>query len=52
MASPGIVRFEIWSVPNGRTTTWSAPIVTNVVQGYDTTQYTSSLRPGEQQRTE
>ena len=26
--------------------------VTNVVQGYDTTQYTSSLRPGEQQRTE
>ncbi len=51
-ASPGIVHFEIWSVPNGRTTTWSTPIVTNVVQGYDTTQYTSSLRPGEQQRTE
>jgi len=51
-ASPGIVHFEIWSVPNGRTTTWSNPIVTNVVAGYDTTQYTSSLRPGEQQRTE
>ena len=27
-ASPGIVHFEIWSVPNGRTTRWSTPIVT------------------------
>ena len=26
-ASPGVVRFEIWSVPNGRTTTWSRPTV-------------------------
>jgi vancomycin resistance protein YoaR len=52
MAGPGIVRFEIWSVPNGRTTSWSRPIVTNVVPGYDTTQYTSSLRPGERKRTE
>ena len=51
-ASPGIVHFEIWSVPNGRTTTWSTPIVTNVVRGYDTTQYTTSLRPGERQRIE
>jgi vancomycin resistance protein YoaR len=51
-ASPGVVRFEIWSVPNGRTTTWSQPTVTNVVRGYDTTQYTSSLRPGEQKRIE
>ncbi|HET8787085.1 MAG TPA: VanW family protein, partial [Candidatus Limnocylindrales bacterium] len=51
-ASPGVVRFEIWSVPNGRTTTWSRPIVTNVVRGYDTTQYTSALRPGEQKRVE
>jgi vancomycin resistance protein YoaR len=52
MAGPGIVRFEIWSVPNGRITSWSRPIVTNVVRGYDTTQYTSALRPGEQKRTE
>ena len=51
-ASPGVVRFEIWSVPNGRTTTWSQPSVTNVVRGYDTTQYMSSLRPGEQKRVE
>jgi hypothetical protein len=26
--------------------------VSNVVRGYDTTQYTSSLRPGEQKRIE
>ena len=51
-ASPGVVRFEIWSVPNGRTTTWSRPTVTNVVRGYDTTQYTSALRRGEQKRVE
>ena len=52
MAGPGIVRFEIWSVPNGRTTTWSRPSVSNVVRGYDTVQYTSSLRPGQRERTE
>ena len=51
-ASPGVVRFEIWSVPNGRTTTWSRPSVSNVVGGYDTVQYTSSLAPGERKRTE
>ena len=52
MAGPGIVRFEIWSVPNGRTTTWSPPSVSNVVRGYDTVQYTSSLRPGARERIE
>ena len=52
VASPGVVRFEIWSVPNGRTTTWSRPSVSNVVGGYDTVQYTSSLRPGERKRIE
>ena len=52
IASPGIVRFEIWSVPNGRTTTWSAPSVTNVVRGSDSVQYTSTLAPGERKRIE
>jgi vancomycin resistance protein YoaR len=51
-ASPGVVRFEIWSVPNGRRVTWSGPRVSNVVDGYDTVQYTSTLRPGERKRTE
>jgi hypothetical protein len=41
-ASPGVVRFEIWSVPNGRTVTLSRPIVTNVVPGFDTTVRTAS----------
>jgi len=52
MASPGVVRFELWSVPNGRTTTLSRPSVANVVRGYDTVQYSSSLRPGERKRIE
>ncbi|HXI79504.1 MAG TPA: hypothetical protein VNM34_01670, partial [Verrucomicrobiae bacterium] len=51
-ASPGIVRFEIWSVPTGRTVTLSRPIVTNVVPGYDTTVETSSLPAGSSLRTE
>jgi vancomycin resistance protein YoaR len=51
-AVPGVVRFEIWSLPNGRTTTWSKPSVSNVVRGYDSVEYTSTLRPGQRQRTE
>jgi vancomycin resistance protein YoaR len=51
-ASPGVVRFEIWSVPNGRTVTWSRPRVTNVVRGYDTIRYTSTLAPGQKKRIE
>ncbi len=51
-ASPGIVTFEIWSVPNGRTVSWSRPSVRNVVRGFDTVKYTSTLRHGVQQRIE
>ncbi|HEV8699631.1 MAG TPA: VanW family protein [Candidatus Limnocylindrales bacterium] len=51
-ASPGVVTFQIWSVPNGRSTTWSRPHVENVVRGYDTVQYTSSLPPGQRKRIE
>ena len=51
-ASPGIVRFEIWSVPNGRTVSWSGPSVSNVVRGYDTEQKTSSLARGKRERIE
>ena len=52
MASPGVVRFELWSVPNGRATTLSRPSVANVVRGFDTVEYTSSLAPGERKRIE
>ncbi len=51
-ASPGIVRYEIWSVPNGRTTTWSRPSIWNVVRGSDSVQMTSTLPKGKSQRIE
>jgi vancomycin resistance protein YoaR len=52
MASPGTVRFEIWSVPNGRTVTWTRPSVSNVVRGSDSVKYTSTLPRGKKLRTE
>jgi vancomycin resistance protein YoaR len=52
LAGPGVVTFQIWSVPNGRSVTWSKPRVANVVRGYDTVEYTSSLAPGERKRIE
>jgi vancomycin resistance protein YoaR len=51
-ASPGITRFEIWSVPSGRTVSLSRPIVTNVVAGFDTTVKTATLKAGTSMRTE
>ena len=51
-ASPGFVRYEIWSVPNGRTVTLSRPQVTNVVAGSDSTVKTTSLPAGQTLRTE
>lgn len=51
-ASPGTIRFEIWSVPNGRTVSWSRPRVSNVVAGYDTERKTSALPRGKRERIE
>jgi vancomycin resistance protein YoaR len=51
-ASPGVVRFEIWSVPNGRTVSLSRPLVSNVVAGYDTTVLAPDLPRGTSERTE
>jgi vancomycin resistance protein YoaR len=51
-ASPGIVRFEIWSVPNGRTVSWSRPSVSNVTRGSDSVQMTSTLKRGQRERIE
>ena len=51
-ASPGTVRFEIWSVPNGRSVSWSRPSVSNVVRGYDSVQTTSTLPRGKRERIE
>lgn len=52
IASPGIVRFEIWSVPNGRKVSWTKPRISNVVRGYDTVQTTSTLPHGKKERIE
>jgi vancomycin resistance protein YoaR len=51
-ASPGVVRFEIWSVPNGRTVSLSRPRVSNVVPGSDSTVKTTALPAGTSERTE
>jgi vancomycin resistance protein YoaR len=51
-ASPGFVRYEIWSVPNGRTVALSRPHVTNVVPGSDSTVDAPDLPKGTSERIE
>ena len=50
--SRGYVRFDIYSVPNGRKVTIGAPVIRNIRRASDTTQYTSSLSPGSSKRLE
>ena len=50
--SKGYVRFDLYSVPNGRTVTFSKPVVKNVRQASDSIEYTSSLAPGKRERIE
>jgi vancomycin resistance protein YoaR len=50
--SRGYVRFDLYSVPNGRKVSFSHPIVKNVRPASDSVQYTSSLAPGERKRVE
>jgi vancomycin resistance protein YoaR len=52
IASPGVVTFEIWGPPTGRSVSFSRPTIRNVTRAIDTVQYTSSLRPGVRQRIE
>jgi vancomycin resistance protein YoaR len=51
-ASPGVVRFSLFSVPTGRTTRFTNPIVTNRNPGIETTEYTSSIPVGTSKRLE
>ena len=51
-ASPGVVRFDLYSVPTGRTVTFSKPVVTNYAKATDVTEYTTSLPPGTSKRVE
>jgi vancomycin resistance protein YoaR len=48
----GFVRFDLYSVPNGRTVKISDPIVKNVSRAWDSVQYTSTLPKGARERIE
>jgi vancomycin resistance protein YoaR len=50
--SYGVVRFEIYGVPDGRKVTFSKPIVKNVVKAIDTIVYTDAIPAGTQKRVE
>jgi vancomycin resistance protein YoaR len=50
--SHGKVRFEIWTVPTGRTVTFSEPRVEDRRTASDTLEYTDDLAPGVRSRTE
>jgi vancomycin resistance protein YoaR len=51
-ASPGVVRFTLYSVPTGRKVVFSQPVVTNRNPGVETTEYTTSIPPGTTERLE
>jgi len=48
----GYVRFDLYSVPTGRTVSFSRPIVKNIKNPHDTVQYTSTLPAGRRERIE
>lgn len=52
LTGAGWVRFEIYSLPTGRTVTFSTPAVTNVRKAVDTVQYTSTMKKGTSERIE
>ncbi len=52
VGSKGYVKFVIWSVPTGRTISFSTPIVKNIRPATDTTVYTTDLAPGVRERLE
>jgi len=51
-ASPGVVHFEIWGVPDGRTTTFATSAKSNYRRAGDTVEYTTALPPGAKKRIE
>jgi vancomycin resistance protein YoaR len=51
-ASPGVVRFDLYSVPTGRTVEFSKPVVTNYRAAGDYTKYTTTLPAGTAKRLE
>ncbi len=51
-AVPGIVRFMLYSVPNGRKVSFTSPTVRNYQSSTTVVQYTTSLRPGVRSQVE
>ena len=51
-ATPGIVRFTLYSAPNGRTVSLTTPIVKNYLPSHTETQPTTTLSPGVRQQVE
>jgi len=51
-ASPGVVRFDLYSVPTGRTVEFTKPLVKNYVAAGDFTRYTTTLPAGTAKRLE
>lgn len=52
LSGSGWVRFEIYSLPTGRSVTFSSPSVSNIRRAIDTTVETASLKRGQRERTE
>ncbi len=52
LSGSGWVRFEIYSVPNGRTVTFSKPAVSNLRKAGDQTVHTSAMKRGKSERVE
>jgi len=48
----GLVRFEIWTVPTGRTVEFSEPRIRDRTSSRDTIEYTDDLAPGATERIE
>ena len=48
----GVVRFEIYGVPDGRRVTFTRPIVWNYQEAGDSVEYTDKLAPGARERVE
>ena len=48
----GYVKFELYSVPTGRTVSFSTPTVANVTKASDSIEYTTALAPGVKKRVE
>ena len=52
VGTKGYVKFVLWSVPTGRTIEITPEIVKNVKPASDSTEYTTTLKPGEKKRVE